>query len=121
MTFSNNFKQDINNDSLSFEKDDEREKELNKLVNNFSTDNTIQPKAVFSDNFELKYDKEMNEELRNLAKQTKEMDNLNSNNIVLNQSLRNQILNNKTLTTNISNQTTKSNGNKIAGKIFTKK
>jgi hypothetical protein len=121
MTFSNNFKQEINNESLSFEKDDEREKELNKLVNNFNTDNAIQPKAFFSDNFELKYDKEMNEELRNLAKQTKEMDNLNSNNIVLNQSLRNQILNNKSLTTNISNQTTKSNGNKIAGKIFTKK
>ena len=129
MTFSNNFKKELNN--TSFEKDDEREKELNKLVNNFNikindeidNNNKIQPIAVFS-NFEGKYDKDMNEELRNLARKTNEMseDNINiGNNIILNQSLRNQILNNKNLNTNTSTQTNKSNGNKMTGKIFISK
>ena len=126
VTFSNKFKPGIS--ESSFEKDDEREKELNKLVNNFKmgsddmNQQKIQPEAVFSNNFEFKYDKEMNDELRNLAKQTKEMDNVyNNNNIILNQSLRNQILNNKSMSTNFSNQTGKSNGNKIAGKIYVSK
>ena len=122
VTFSNKFKQS----ESSFEKDDEREKELNQLVNKFNvdTENKIQPEAIFSNNFELKYDKDMNEELRNLAKQTKEMDNNDNNhihtdnNIVLNQSLRNQILNNKSINTNASILTGRSNGNKTIGKIF---
>ena len=87
--------------------------------------NNIQPQAIFSNNFENKYDKEMNEELRNIAKQTKEMGDINinnnSNNIVLNQSLRNQILNNKSMNINISDQTGKSNGNKMAVKIYISK
>ena len=129
MTFSNNFKQELNDNS--FEKDDEREKELNKLVNNFNikinneieNNDKIQPLAVFS-NFEGKYDKEMNEELRDLAKKTNEMseENINiGNNIVLNQSLRNQILGNKNINTYTSTQTNKSNGNKVAGKIYVSK
>jgi hypothetical protein len=119
VTFSNKFKQS----ESSFEKDDEREKELNKLVNKFNvdTENKIQPEAIFSNNFELKYDNDMNEELRNLAKQTKEMDNNHmhtDNNIVLNQSLRIQILNNKSIKTNFPILTGRSNGNKMIGKIF---
>ena len=115
MTFSNNFIKDNNETNMSFEKDDEREKQLNKLVNtltigyddNFNTnknDNIIQPQAYFSNNFESKYDKEMNEELRNLAKQT------NDNNY-----------NNKVVTTNTSIQTGRSNGSKKAGKIYISK
>ena len=145
MTFSNNFKPDINNESImSFEKDEEREKELNKLVNKFNIDNNnnnnsnndmenkfdnnnnikTKPLAVFSNNFDMKIDKDMNEELRALAKQTNETDNLNDNNIILNQSLRNQILNNNKsiiTNTNISTQTAKSNGNKLSGKIYVSK
>jgi len=115
MTFSNNFIKDNNETNMSFEKDDEREKQLNKLVNtltigyddNFNTnknDNIIQPQAYFSNNFESKYDKEMNEELRNLAKQT------NDNNY-----------SNKVVTTNTSIQTGRSNGSKKAGKIYISK
>ena len=115
ITFSNNFIKDNNVSIMSFEKDDEREKQLNKLVNtmtigyddNFNSnqkDNIIQPQAYFSNNFESKYDKEMNEELRNLAKQT------NDNNY-----------NNKVVTTNTSIQTGKSNGSKKAGKIYISK
>ena len=131
------FKKEINNinNESSFEKDDEREKELNKLINTFNFDhssnpeininqnqNSIPPKAIFSDNFEGKYDKDMNEELRNLAKQTKEIDNINiDNNLKLNQSLRNKIINNKPITTNISSQSEKTNGNKMAGKIYISK
>ena len=64
----------------------------------------------------------MNEELRNLAKQTKEIDNINiDNNLKLNQSLRNKIINNKPITTNISSQSEKTNGNKMAGKIYISK
>ena len=118
----------------------EREKELNKLVNKFNmnttdsnkdcklyfNENQIKPLAIFSNNFKVEYDTEMNDELRNLAKQTREIDNINTNNItssnkinnniILNQSLRNQILNN--ITTNLSTETNKSNGNKMAGKIY---
>ena len=99
---------------------DEREKQLNKLVNtltigyddNFNSntnqkDNLIQPQAYFSNNFESKYDKEMNEELRNLAKQT----NVNNYNNC----------NNKVVTTNTSIQTGRSNGSKKAGKIYISK
>jgi hypothetical protein len=120
MTFSNNFIKDNNETNMSFEKDDEREKQLNKLVNtltigyddNFNSntnqkDNLIQPQAYFSNNFESKYDKEMNEELRNLAKQT----NVNNYNNC----------NNKVVTTNTSIQTGRSNGSKKAGKIYISK
>ena len=95
--------------------------ECRSLTCNVDTENKIQPKAIFSNNFELKYDNDMNEELRNLAKQTKEMDNNHmhtDNNIVLNQSLRNQILNNKSINTNFPILTGRSNGNKMIGKIF---
>ena len=130
MAFNKNFKSanvknDINNlinlendninnklitSTSTFQKDDERENELNKLMNNMKYK-------------ELTYDKDMNEELRQLAKETNNMDendinNININNYVFNETLRNQIMNSKNDEFNSGNNTGKNNANKIFGKIF---
>ena len=82
MTFSHNFDKKENNvneiqnindninnklitSTSTFQKDDEREKELNKLMNNMKSKDNL-------------YDKEMNEELRQLAKETNKFNGNNS-------------------------------------------
>ena len=122
---SSNVKNDINNlinlendninnklitSTSTFQKDDERENELNKLMNNMK-------------NKEMTYDKDMNEELRQLAKETNNMDendinDININNYVFNETLRNQIMMSKNDEINSGNNTGKNNANKIFGKIF---
>ena len=75
------------------------------------------------------YDKEMNEELRQLAKETNKFDDNNFydavdniNNLILNKSLRNQIMENKIdenqMMKNIGNNSGKNSGSKIIGRIF---
>ena len=116
---NNNINKELITSTSTFQKDDEREKELNKLMNNM--------KSKDSDNF---YDKEMNEELRQLAKETNRFDgdnfyeavDNNINNLILNKSLRNQIMENKgdeiKMMKNIGNNSGKNSGSKIIGKIF---
>ena len=116
---NNNINKELITSTSTFQKDDEREKELNKLMNNM--------KSKDKENF---YDKEMNEELRQLAKETNKFDgdnfyeavDNNINNLILNKSLRNQIMENKSdeikMMKNIGNNSGKNSGNKIIGKIF---
>ena len=73
-------------------------------------------------NKEMTYDKDMNEELRQLAKETNKMDENDINNYILNETLRNQIMNSKNDEINIGeNNIGKNNGNNIIGKIFNSK
>ena len=73
-------------------------------------------------NKEMAYDKDMNEELRQLAKETKIMEENDINNYILNETLRNQIMNSKIDEMNKGEANTgKNNGNKIIGKIFNSK
>ena len=73
-------------------------------------------------NKEMTYDKDMNEELRQLAKETNKMEENDINNYILNETLRNQIMNSKNDEINIGgNNIGKNNGNNIIGKIFNSK
>ena len=101
------------NSTSSFKRDDEREKELNILMNTMKNNDNI-------------YDKEMNEELRQMARETNSKEDLfdskNINNIFLNITLRNQLMDMKNeeikIMENIGNKSAKDKDSKKIGKIL---
>ena len=110
-----NINEKLVNSTSSFKRDDEREKELNRLMNTMQNNN--------SNNI---YDKEMNEELRQMARETNSKEDLynfdNINNIFLNKTLRNQLMENKNdeikIMENIGNRSAKDKDSKLLGKIL---
>ena len=115
MNNNTNINEKLVNSTSSFKRDDEREKELNRLMNTMQNNN--------SNNI---YDKEMNEELRQMARETNSKEDLynfnNINNIFLNKTLRNQLMENKNdeieIMENIGNRSAKDKDSKKLGKIL---